>query len=98
MLNEYLGRKARSHTASNLFTVVYIYYVSYFMLDLWKSGLANAVNYVEVPLLELFVLTWLVASVRPHASAVLGVAETQTASRVSRVSGDRTTAAATAER
>jgi hypothetical protein len=69
MLNEYLARRARSALAGNFFTVFYVYYISYYLLELWKCGLANTISYAEVVLIEALVFAWLVASVRSRAAA-----------------------------
>ena len=70
MLNEFLSRKARSQFTSNFFRVVYVFYISYVLLILWKNGLANAVNFAEVSLIELWGITWSVALVRRKIATI----------------------------
>jgi hypothetical protein len=60
LLNESLGLRARSHHATNFFTVLYIIYLMYFMPFAWKSGATEGLVYVSV---KVGLLTLIVSSI-----------------------------------
>jgi hypothetical protein len=55
--NEYLARRAHSREATNLFSVIYIYYLCYLIPYGWKMGVADTMMTVT-PLVVLALVTW----------------------------------------
>jgi hypothetical protein len=61
--NEYLARRAHSREATNLFSVIYIYYLCYLILYAWKMGVADTMM-TGTPLVVLALVTWFLSPAR----------------------------------
>ena len=65
LFNEYMSRKAYLSQSGNLFTIIYIAYLVYFLPFAWKCGISEAIVYVDVRLMVLLgtsVVVWLMSN------------------------------------